>query len=241
MRIKEQAYAGLPSQLPGVCEIYPGMMIDMLKMGSDIYSTRLNLLLLTESEIEEILKKKKVNSKDISNITPLSYLLKSAELNEMFFLELKNAFSTFIQEEILLLPKINSVLVGSPEEKRLITNKNFSDFQDILRIQNRKEVPMPPENESEIAKKMRLKREERERVKKQQAMKNSKAGGEIADLLEIAETYGIDYKEKSIYAFYGLLQRHQLREKWEQDIRMLCAGASSEKIKAKYWGENPEN
>ena len=52
--IKEQAYAGLPSVLPGVCEVYPGMMADMLKMGSTIYSTRLNLLLMTETEIQEL-------------------------------------------------------------------------------------------------------------------------------------------------------------------------------------------
>ena len=217
-------------------------MIDMLRMGSDIYSSRLNLLLLTEADINEIIKKKNLKENEVPDLTPLSYLLKSAELNEMFFLELQNAFSTFIQEEILLLPKINSVLVGSPEEKRLITNKNYSDFQDILRIQNRREVPKPPpENESDIARKMRLKREERERIKKKQMMKkNGDAEREIADLLEIAEVYGVDYKEKSIYAFYGLLQRYQLKEKWTQDIQMLCAGASSEKIKAKYWGENPE-
>ena len=216
-------------------------MIDMLKMGSDVYSSRLNLLLLTEVEIKEIIKKKNLKESEEIVITPLSYLLKSADLNEMFFLELQRAFSTFIQEEILLLPKINSVLIGSPEEKRLITNKNYSDFQDILRIQNRREVPKPPpENESDIARKMRLKREERERIKKKQMMKNEDASREIADLLEIAEVYGINYKEKSIYAFYGLLQRHQLKEKWSQDIQMLCAGASSEKIKAKYWGENPE-
>lgn len=217
-------------------------MIDMLKMGSDIYSSRLNLLLLTEADINEIIKKKNLKENEVPDLTPLSYLLKSAELNEMFFLELQNAFSTFIQEEILLLPKINSVLVGSPEEKRLITNKNYSDFQDILRIQNRREVPKPPpENESDIARKMRLKREEREKWKKKQMMKkNGDAAREIADLLEIAEVYGIDYKEKSIYAFYGLLQRHQLKEKWTQDIQMLCAGASPEKIKSKYWGENPE-
>ena len=95
-RIKEQAYAGLPSLLPGVCEIYPGMMIDMLRMGSDVYSSRLNLLLLTEADINEIIKKKNLKESEVPDLTPLSYLLKSAELNEMFFLELQNAFSTFI-------------------------------------------------------------------------------------------------------------------------------------------------
>jgi hypothetical protein len=37
-------------------------------------------------------------------------------------------FTTFIKEDIILLPKINSILVGSPEEKRLINSENFIDF-----------------------------------------------------------------------------------------------------------------
>ena len=40
-----------------------------------------------------------------------------------------NVFNeAFIKEDIILLPKINSVLVGSPEEKRLINSENFLDF-----------------------------------------------------------------------------------------------------------------
>lgn len=191
--------------------------------------------------MEEIVKTKGGDMKEIEGITPLQYLLKSAELSDMFLLELQNAFSTFIQEDILLLPKINSVLVGLPSEKRLINNENFSDFQTILRIQNRREVPEPPpENESAIARKMRLAREKREAVKRKQQQKEG-ANQELADLLEVAEVFGIDYEKKSIYAFYGLIQRHQLREKWTQDIQMLCAGADSKKVKAKYWGGNPED
>jgi hypothetical protein len=87
----------------------------------------------------------------------------------MFFLELKWAFSTFINEEVLILPDINAVLVGPMAEKRLITKDNFDDFQTILRLQNRKEVPEPPpENESPQARKMRLLREKRDAVKRKQ-------------------------------------------------------------------------
>lgn len=238
--IKEQAYAGFPSRLPNVCDVYPGMMRDLLQMGSDNYGRKLGLLLLSEQDIQKIIKEKIGDNKELQGIKPLEYLLQSANVNESFFLELVDAFATFIKEEILLLPKINAVLIGSTVEKRLITNENFEDFQNILRIQNRREVPEPPpENESEIAKKMRLAREMREAVKRKQQQKEG-GGQELADLLEIAEVFGINYLDKSIYAFYGLIQRHQLREKWNQDIQMLCAGADAKKIKAVYWGTNPE-
>ncbi len=217
-------------------------MKDMLEMGSDTYSAKLGLLLLTETDVQKIVKDKGGDLKEIENIHPLSYLLKSAEKNDSFLLELQSAFTTFIKkEEILLLPRINAVLIGPMNEKRLITPQNFFDFQTILRLQNRKEVPTPPpENESAIAKKMRLAREMRDAVKRKQQQKDG-ATMELADLLEIAEVFGIDYKEKSIYAFYGLIQRHQRREKWTQDLQMLCAGADSKKIKIEYWGGNPQN
>ena len=239
--IKEQAYAGYPSRLPGVCWVQPTTVGEMLKMGSNIYSARLGLLLLTPDDIRKILEEKGVEVNENTNLSPLPFLLQSANASDSFSLELKAAFATFIKEEILLLPKINSVLIGPMSEKRLINEKNFTDFQTILNLQNRKKVPEPPpENESPYARKMRLAAERRDAVKRKQQQKQGGAQ-DLADLMEIAEVFGIDYKNKSIYAFYGLIQRHQLREKWTQDIQMLCAGADSKKIKAKYWGSNPDD
>ena len=71
-------------------------MKNMLEMGSLEYSAKLNLLLMDENSIEEIVKEKGGNIKEVEGISPLQYLLKSAELSDMFLLELQNAFSTFI-------------------------------------------------------------------------------------------------------------------------------------------------
>lgn len=234
--IQEQAYAGLPSKLQDVCYVYPGMVLDMLTLGSDVYSSRLGLLLLNKDQIMKIAEEKKMDSSVVENLSPLAYLLKSAAVNDAFLLELQAAFSTFIKEEILLLPKLNAVLIGEMSEKRLINEQNFEDFQQILSIQNRRKIPKPPPpNESAFARKMRLNAEKRDEIKRKQCQKQGDSK-ELADLLEIAEVFGIDYKSKSIYAFYGLIQRHQLKEKWDQHIQMLCAGADAKKIKIEYWG-----
>jgi hypothetical protein len=80
-------------------------------MGTSIYNRRLGLLLLTEDDIANIIKEK--TGSDVTEaINPLEYLLQSAAYDDMFLLELKDTFATFIKEEVLLLPKINSVLVG---------------------------------------------------------------------------------------------------------------------------------
>lgn len=239
--IEEQAYAGVPSLLEKTGYIYPLLLNEIIKMGTDKYNQYLNLLLLEETDIFEIIKKKTGTEPEIENIDTLSYLIQSSTYDDMFLLELQQAFSTFFKEEILLLPKINSVLIGSPQERRLLNKNNFREFQDILRIQNRKPIKeAPPENESAIARKFRLKREMRDAIKRKQAAKNGE-GLKLVELMEIAETFGIDYQNKTIYAFYGLIQRHQLREKWNQDLQMLCAGADSKKIKTQYWGESLEN
>ena len=238
--IKEQAYGGYPSLLPGVCRVRPLLVGEMLEMGSDEYSKRVNLLTLTTADVEKLIEKQGGDPSKFEDLNPLSYLLQSADKNDMFFLELKWAFSTFINEEVLILPDINAVLVGPMAEKRLITKDNFDDFETILRLQNRKEVPEPPpENESPQARKMRLLREKRDAVKRKQQQKKGETQ-DLAELLEIADVFGIDYKNKSIYAFYGLVPRYQRREKWENDVRMLCAGADPKKIKVEYWGENPK-
>lgn len=104
------------------------MMSDLLKMGSNVYNARLGLLLLTETEIAKLIKEKTNENIPTEKIHVLEYLLKSAEVSDTFLLELQSAFATFITEEVLLLPKINSVLVGPMSEKRLITENNFNDF-----------------------------------------------------------------------------------------------------------------
>ena len=209
----------------------------MLQLGTDKFGEYLGILLLTSSDIEKLLREKKIPENQISQLSdPFTYLLQSAKYSESFFLELTNAFTTFIKEEITLLPDYNIILIGRKEEKRLITKDNFLDFQTILNIQNRKEVPEPPPpNESAAAKRMRLLKEKRDAVKRKQQQKNGD-GMDLITLMEIAEVFGINYKEKSLYAFYSLIQRYQQKEKWEQDIQMLCAGADSKKIKATYWG-----
>lgn len=239
--IKLQAFAGEPSMLSGTCYIYPLTCRDIIKMGEQEYNRRLGVLLLTEIEIAKLVKDKTGTDVPLEQIDVLAYLLNSANTNDSFFVELKTAFTTFIKEEILFLPTINSILIGSKAERRLINSKNFRDFQDILRVQNKKEIKEPPpENESPGQRKMRLLRERVAEAKKKQAQKSGE-GQSFQDLLEIAAVFGIDYRNETIFGLYQLVSKFQRKEKWDQDIQMLCAGADSSKIKAEYWGESSKN
>ena len=210
-------------------------------MGSVKYNGSLGILLLTEVEIAKLIKEKTNEDVPIEDIHPLTYLLQSARYDDTFLLELQNIFSTFVKEEVMLLPDINSILIGGEaaiSEKRLINESNFRDFQDILRIQNKIQIEEPPPpDETPGQRKMRLLREKVAAVKKKQAQKSGESQS-FVDLMQLGEVYGIDIEKKTLYAFYCLIRRYQMKEKWEQDIQMICAGADSKKIKTKYWGES---
>ena len=85
---------------------------------------------------------------------------------------------------------------------------------------------------------MRINKQRVAEAKRRQAEKAGKGDSDIQTMLEIAQVYGIDYKNESYYAFYSLLPRYQLYEKWETDMQMICAGADSKKMKTQYWGES---
>ena len=237
--IKAQAFAGVPTELQGICKIYPLTMKEILEIGYSKYIGYLGLLLLDEIKIADIVKEKTGQELSVEQINPLTYLLMSAQQNDSFLLDLQNILSTFIKEEVLLLPSINAVVVGNPEEQRLITPMNFQYLQDILRIQNRYEIKEgPPKDETPGERKMRLLREKVVAVKKKQAAKNTDGTTPLSVLLEVAEVYGIDWRNRTLYAFHGLVRRHQAKEKWDDDLRMICAGADASKIQTNYWGDD---
>ena len=164
--IKEKAFCCVPYQYKNICNIYPYTVQEIIEMGTDKYFSSLGILILTKDDIAEIIKKKTNQSlKDEEVPEPFEYLIKSSELNDMFFLELQDIFSTFLKEDVLILPELNVVVVGDPKDKRFITSENFSDIQDILRIQNRKDVsPPPPPDETPGQRKMRLLREKTAKI-----------------------------------------------------------------------------
>lgn len=243
--IKAQAFAGIPTELEGVCKIYPLTMREILEIGYSKYNAYLGLLLLDNEGIIKIIEKKTGQKLSSEKIAPLNYLLNSADQSDSFLLDLQFVFSTFIKEEVLFLPSLGAVVVGSPEEKRLITNSNFEQFQDILKVQNRIKIEIEDkkyENETPGQRKMRLLKEKVAATKKKQAEKEKEGETQedfsLATLLEIASTFGIQWKDETLYAFFSLVKRHQAKEKWERDTQFMCAGADPNNMNTVYWGEN---
>lgn len=243
---KESVFLGKPISFYDICKVYPLKISEIYdeSMGDLKYRYYLNLLTMEEEDIKETLEKKGVHLEE--SIDPLEYLLISADNNDTFFLDLKDAFSTFIKDRVTLLPKINSVLIGNPKNKKMITKDNFKNFQMILRAQNRMSIKEePPVDEDPMAKKFRLKREERDRIKAKQSQSDENAVtfetllGSLC-IMEIGIT-PFNVGDLTLYTAKCLLERAQAREQYDTELRMLMAGADSKKIKPKYWVRNLDN
>lgn len=249
---REEILLGAPYQLSNICKIHQLTIGEVVKskdnpdaMGMAKYNYYINLLTLEQEDILEIAKEKGTNPKNLENINIFEYLMDSAEHDENFFLELKTALSTFIKEEILISPKSKMIIVGKPKERRIIREQEFEELAMVLRFFNRMRIKQPPpENETPMQKRFRLKREMRERVKeKQQKKKADENSPDFADILSSICTMGVginlsNIKDFTIYQIKEQLERAQLREQYYTELDMLMAGADSKKIKPVHYVRN---
>ena len=163
--------------------------------------------------------------------------------DKTFFLDFKTALSTFIKEEILISTKKGIIIVGNPIERKVITKENFGEIGTALRLFNKMRVKEPPpENETPMQKKFRLKREERDRVKEKQAQKQGEAltFADVMSSICVMNTgvTALNIGQYTIYQIKDLLERAQAKEAYHTELDMLMAGADSKKIKPKHYVRN---
>ena len=239
--VENLAYIGAPYNFDDICFIYPMTVGTTLALDKK-YDVSLQLLTIDRSFIIQKYQLAYGEDFNISDIpTPLDYLMMSCELDNEFLLELKNAFLTFIREEVTILISSCQIVIGSPLDKRIIDNNNFSDFQNIVRLQNKiPEVAKIPENESERAKHFREKRELRDAVKRKQQGANAPS---FLDLMSAMCAYGVgitplNIKDMSLFALYHQLNVNGSKERYNTEMHFLYGGADPKKLKPQYWITN---
>lgn len=237
--IQCKAYFGYPYPFEETCLIYPLTIKEIIGMGQINYSSYLSILTMDEFDIVKALKSKGVEM-DPSQIVPLKFLIDSAQRNYPFLLELKNAFRTFTREEIVVLFDDYTIVIGDYGEKRFITLENFGEFQNIVRVQNRRAVKEdPPPNESPLRRKFRLKAEYRDAVKRNQRSNDPNA----PDFLALLSSFGCykpgltpeQLQKYSLFAFKEEFERNQLKDKYSLDVKSILAGADPKKVKPEPW------
>lgn len=233
-----KALFGAGYQLDDICMVYPLKVKEIIGMGQDKYQEQLNLLILTSEDLYNQYKKKGIDVPE--DIDVFDNLMFSCENDESFLLDMEEAFYTFIREKVQILSDLRVISIGNGLEKRIIDKNKFYRFQNILRIQNRLPIEEEaPENENPMQRKFRLKRQAREKAKRN---KGKEKGDPVSfhDLISSLCVYNIGVNlqnvgDLSIYAFHELLDRIQEKEKYDLDIRSLLAGANPKKVKPRNW------
>lgn len=247
--INDKIFLGFPVQFKEVCKIYPPTVNDVV--GNDDFSVYQALFTITQEDLD----KAYLTDENVTQVpTPFQYLLMNYYQDEEVRKKIDDAFALFVREPVTIVPEIEMLLIGKSEdeldpdvdleEPRLLTEENFFDFQNTIRlVMGIDKVKLPDPEEENLdprIKRYKMKIKESEELLKR---KKSKDAPTFGTLLAAICCMGIGLNplnigEMSYACVSWLIAMYQQNEEYEIDIRALLAGADSKKVKPKYWIKN---
>ena len=249
--IDERIFLGYPIDFKDICQIYPPTVNDVV--GNKEFGIYQSLLTMSQDDLDEAYGQ----NENVSQIpTPFQYLLMNYYQDEEMRRLIHAAFDKFIHEPVTIVPEIEMLLIGKSEDEldpdvdldnpKLLTEENFFDFQNQIRVIMGADPIEPPEPEDENLDprikryKAKIKAHDRLVAKKKAKDKKSPTFG---TLLAAICCMGIGLSplnigEMSYACVHWLISMEQQKEEYDIDIRALLAGADSKKVKPKYWIKN---
>ena len=247
--IDERIFLGYPIDFKDICQIYPPTVNDVV--GNKDFLIYQSLFTMTQEELEDAYGQ----DERIQKVpTPFQYLLMNYYQDEEIRQKIHDAFDKFIHEPVTIVPEIEMLLIGKSEDEldpdvdldnpRLLTEENFFDFQNQIRIVMGNDPIKPPESEDEnLDPRIRRYKAKIRASEKLLAKKKVKKGPTMGTLLAAICCMGIGLSplnigEMSYACVHWLIAMEQQKEEYDIDIRALLAGADSKKVKPKYWIKN---
>ena len=248
---KESFFIGQPVLFKKGIKIYPPMVKEVII--EPFYGHYCKILTQSQEDIEDQFLEENKTLEVYP--TPLEFLLNNSYHNKNFEKICKNAFKFFLHDEVTFVYEQKMIVIGEINEvvKKaktlndlvLLTEKDFFEFQNLIRESVGKKTVEPPNpNEHPKIKEMKRKARYRDRVKEKQAAKSKDGITLFTSLVSICcmglGITPLNIGEMSYVAIDSVLRKYQEKEKYQLDIESLLAGADSKKIKPKYWIRNFE-
>ena len=247
--IDDKIFLGKPIKFKDICKIYPPTVAEVVE--NDDFNSYQTLFTITQEE----LNKAYLQDESILQVpTPFQYLLMNYYQDKEVKGKIEEAFKFFVHEPVTIVPEIELLLIGKSESElnpdidlenpRVLTEDNFFDFQNQIRLAMGSNPIKPPEqediNEDPRVRRWKMKIKEREEILNVKQRKNSPTFG---TLLAAICCMGIGLNplnigEMSYACVHWLIAMYQQNEEYDVDIRALLAGADSKKVKPKYWIKN---
>ena len=236
---------GTPVLLDDICAIYPVTLKEIVEVGYNNFQQYLGVLTASKpnnkkNEDEELVKL-------LEELSDFQYLLFISSIDLQTNKILKDAFQFFTHEEIKIILDPAQIVVGPLEEKHLLTEDKFYEFQSILRrmyfieIEGEEIIINKDDPPAVRALKMKM-RENREKVRRAKAKKaeREKTDLKFSDLigsitinncgLNMDNIWNITY-----YAFHDQLKRMGWRDQFNINNQAAMAGAKLKKSQLKHW------
>ena len=236
---------GSPVFIEDICAVFPATLGQIVDEGYDQFQQYLGALTATkpttkldnDKELRELMEK----------LTDFQYVLLMANLDPQVHKILKRGFKFFTHEDAIFSLEPAQIIIGPIEEKHLMVESSFYDFQRLLKrmyfLENEGDEIIIYNDDDPITKKLKMQmRANREKVRKAKAKKaqQEKTDMQLSDLiasltlndcgLNIHNIWDITY-----YAFHDQLKRMGWRDQFNINQKAALAGAKLNKSQLKHW------
>lgn len=234
---------GSPVFIDDICAIYSPKLSEIIDIGYSKFEQYLSVITLKkpldvkDRELEQLLDK----------LTDFQYMLlliySDKEMNQI----LKEAFMFFTHESVTFSLEPAQIVIGPLEEKHLLSEDKFYDFQKIVKHmcfleQDAEEIVINSNDSPQVVRLKKQMMKNREKLRKAKAKKaaQEKTNLSFSDLigsltlnhcnLNMENVWNITY-----YAFHDQLKRMGWRDQFDINNRAAMAGAKLKKNQLKHW------
>ena len=236
---------GSPILLDDICAVYPATLREIVSEGYDNFQQYLGIL-TAEKPIAKAADDPEL-VKLLTEITDFQYLLLMANMDLQVNQTIKRAFRFFTHFDATFSLDPAQIILGPIEEKHILTESKFYDFQRILKrmyfIEQEGEEIIIYDDDPPATKRLKMQmRANREKVRRAKAAKaaQEKSDMKFSDLigsmtinncgLNMTNIWDITY-----YAFHDQLKRMGWRDQFNINNSAALAGAKLKKSQLKHW------
>ena len=236
---------GSPVFIDDICAVYPAKLGEIIDLGYSKFQQYLSVLTATKptNHITQDNEIKKL----LSELTDFQYLLMMSTMDGEIHQLLKEAFLFFTHESVTFSLDPAQIVIGPLEEKHLMIEDKFYEFQQVLKRMyflevEGEEIIINPDDDPHIVMLKRKMIENREKVRRAKAKQAEKEKNDLkfSDLigsltinncgLNMDNIWNITY-----YAFHDQLKRMGWRDQFDINNRAALAGAKLKKNQLQHW------
>lgn len=236
---------GKPNIFEDVCLIYSPLIKEIAAEGLSNFYQYISLLTIHKPDMKKI--RDAEAREQLNKLNDFQYLLFICASDDVLMETLKRGIEFFTKEKCTISIKTEMIFLGEPEEKRVINEKVFYNFQEEIKLacalRDASETDIEfLDSDTEQVRQLKLKLLEGRRIREERKAKHDEEQSKIlfSDLvasIPLAQA-GLNIQtvqDISYYALQDQLKRAGWKEEFEINTRASLAGAKLDKKKMSYW------